>query len=577
MPQKVIIKTETGGWICFENPLELLRAEDAGSNASVVEQPAKAGKNGKYAVGFVCYEASAAFDDSLKVKSSSLAPLPLVWFGIYDAAVKYDIANAGNTADRHALNLQSDTSTEQYQAAVEKIKGYIETGYTYQVNYTIRLSTKFRYEPLDFFAAIAKNCDAGYCCFIETDDFAICSFSPELFFTLKDGVVTTRPIKGTIARGLGATCDKAAKERLIHSEKDMAENVMIVDMIRNDLGKIALPGTVEVSRLFEIEKYPTLYQISSTVTARVEADAGEVLKQMFPCASITGAPKCKTMEIIAELERSPRGIYTGSIGYFAPGGNARFNVAIRTAVIDKRTETATYGTGGGIVWDSTAESEYDECITKAGVLTCPTQDFSLLESILWTQAGGFYLERLHLDRLRESADYFDYKFDEGCIRREMDHAVRNCRQGEYKVRLLLAKDGNVTIDIQPILPSNAPLKVRKAEKNVSSNDVFLYHKTTNRDVYEQAYSKRDGCDEVMLWNEKGEITECTFHNIAFEKDGLLYTPPVECGLLAGTMRQEMLRNGQLREKTIRLDEIENYGGIYLINSVRGKRKAALTL
>ncbi len=575
MSQKVIIKSENGGWICFENPIRVLRADDIGSVGCVIEQASKAAAGGKYAVGFVCYEASTAFDASLHVKESLSPPLPLAWFGVYDGVKDFSLPCTGAKAEDFDIDWQSDTNTAEYDAAIGKIKGYIKNGYTYQVNYTIRLNARFKYEPLEFFAVIANNCDAGYCCFIETDDFAVCSFSPELFFTLKDARATTRPIKGTAARGLTSAADKTAGERLAHSEKDMAENVMIVDMIRNDLGKIALPWTVEVPRMFAIEKYPTLYQMSSTVTAEVDVDAGEVFKRMFPCASITGAPKCRTMEIIAELEKSPRGIYTGAIGYFAPNGETRFNVAIRTVAVDKAAKMATYGVGGGIVWDSTAKSEYDECMTKAKVLTAKNPEFSLLESILWTPQGGFYLERLHLRRLGESADYFDYKFDESRIVRKLHEAVKNCGHGEYKVRLQLAKDGAVSIDTAPITPAATPLKLKIADKNVNSGDVFLYHKTTNRLVYEQAYSRRDGCDEVLLWNEKGEITECTFHNIAFEKDGILYTPPVDCGLLAGTMRQEMLQNGRLIEKRIRVDEVGNFDAIFLLNSVRGKRNAII--
>ncbi len=573
-PHKIIIKSENGQWLRFENPVKVLAAEEGSTVAAVIEQAAKAAESGKYAVGFVCYEAAAAFDASLEVKNAPPTALPLAWFGVYDNAIDCELPHTGSTADDFDIDWQSDTDAAEYNAAIEKIKSYIEHGYTYQVNYTIRLNARFGYEPFDFFAVVARSCDAAYCCFIETDDFAICSFSPEMFFTLEGGQVTTRPIKGTIARGLTCAADKTSKERLMHSDKDMAENVMIVDMIRNDLGKIATPGTVEVPELFAIEKYPTLYQLSSTVTAKVDAGAAEVFKQMFPCASITGAPKCKTMDIIAELEKSPRGVYTGAIGYFAPGQTARFNVAIRTVAIDKGTQTAVYGVGGGIVWDSTAKSEYDECMTKAKVLTARSPDFSLLESILWTPENGFYLERLHLRRLSESADYFDYKFDEDQIRRELNEAVTNLH-GEYKVRLLLAKDGSVTIDIQPVAPSTTPLKLKLADKNVNSNDVFLYHKTTNRLVYEQAYSQRGECDEVLLWNEKRQMTECTFHNIAFEKDGKLYTPPVECGLLDGTMRQDMLQTGLLTEKIITLEDAQNYDAIYLLNSVRGKRKAIL--
>ncbi len=570
----MIIKKD-GCRLCFEKPIEVLTASEPAEVRDVLKMCFEHSRRGKFAAGFVCYEAASGLDSANTVIMPEKNGLPLVWFGIFDEVSKTDLP-AHQSAQRVYLDWQPETSKTAYRKGIDAIKEYIRSGNTYQVNYTTRLKAAFDADAFDFFVSIAEDCRAGYCAFIETDDFAVCSFSPELFFELKDGFVVTRPVKGTASRAFTAEGDRLQRQKLFNSQKDRAENVMIVDMLRNDLGKIAYPGSVCVSKLFEIEKYPTLYQMSSTITARTDFTADEVFSHLFPCASITGAPKCRTMGIIAELEDSPRGVYTGSIGYFAPDNSAYFNVAIRTVSVDKVAREAVYGVGGAIVWDSTAEGEYDECITKTAFLSCQSRrsdDFKLLESLLWTKDNGFYLLELHLERLKDSAEYFDFEFDASGIVNSLERAIACCKAESCKVRLLLAKDGKAVVEVQPLGGSDGEVKFAVASEAIDSSDVFLYHKTTRRDVYKNAFSGISGCEEVLLFNERGEITEGSFHNAVFEADGVLYTPPVSSGLLAGVMRRHLLEEGRLVEKVITLCDIDDYDNIYLINSVRGFRKA----
>jgi para-aminobenzoate synthetase/4-amino-4-deoxychorismate lyase len=399
-------------------------------------------------------------------------------------------------------------------------------------------------------------------------------------------------MKGTLPRGLTFSKDRKNAETLQNSPKDRAENIMIVDMLRNDIGRVADAGSVETLSRFDVEKYPTVWQMTSAVqgtlsqrrkgATNTELVDGElsafaplreiknIFKALFPCASITGAPKAKTMEIIQGLEASPRGIYTGSIGFIAPNGDAQFNVAIRTAVI--QDGKAEYGIGGGIVWDSDAKSEYEEAISKAAILTKRMPDFQCLETMLWEDGEILLLER-HLKRLAESAEYFDFKCDFEKIREHL----RNLRlKAPTRIRLLLSKDGRFetqTFEIKRDEGVASTLAV--AKEPIDSTDVFLYHKTTNREVYETAKANFPDADDVLLYNERDEVTESCIANIVVELDGRKVTPPVSCGLLAGTFRDELLENGEIEERVITLDDLKCADSICLINSVRKWREVTL--
>jgi para-aminobenzoate synthetase/4-amino-4-deoxychorismate lyase len=346
--------------------------------------------------------------------------------------------------------------------------------------------------------------------------------------------------------------------------------VMIVDMVRNDMGRIAKPGTVHVPKSFEIEKYPTVMQMTSTVSSSTSASFSDIVRALFPCASITGAPKVRTMQIIKELEQSARGIYTGAIGYMGPHRKAEFNVAIRTVMIDKKEKHAEYGVGGGIVWDSQAEKEYYECRVKTAVLIADRPDFELLETILWEKGKGYFLLDKHLNRLKQSAGYFEYPLDLETIQNRLAVIMEDWSETMYKVRIKINEQGKISIESQPLdeLATVQALKIKLADKPVKTKDPFLYHKTTNRKVYDNARKTRKEYDDVLLWNEKNEITESTIANVVIEKNGKKITPPVNCGLLAGTFREWLLERGEIEEGIVTVEDFYNADKVFLINSVR---------
>jgi para-aminobenzoate synthetase/4-amino-4-deoxychorismate lyase len=581
---RVIIQSESE-WLLFDHPVEVLTARTPDEVFQCLEA---IDQSGLWAAGFVSYEAAGAFDDALKTHAPG--SLPLLQFGLFEN-VEQTLLSAHSCAEGRQECLphyqlgewKPSVSRDEYVNAIASIKEHIAAGDTYQVNYTFRLNAGFDGDPFAFFCDLTAAQQGGDGAFIETDQFTICSASPELFFELKDGVITARPMKGTAKRGLTVSNDWKNAEALKNSEKDRAENIMIVDMIRNDIGRIAEAGSVETLSYFDVEKYPTVWQMTSTVQGKVAAassrsnqrqDAAATLKKLFPCASITGAPKAKTMEIIQGLETSPRGIYTGSIGFIDPDGNAQFNVAIRTAMVDRSTGVMEYGIGGGIVWDSNPEDEYQEALSKSAILTKRMPEFELLETMLWEDGEICLLER-HLKRLSESADYFDFKCNLKVIRAEMgtlsfDEAKR--------VRLLLNKKGELKVEAASSRLNqrqDAAATLAIAKEPVDSGDVFLYHKTTNRGVYEKAQADFPDADDVLLYNERGEVTESCIANVVVELNGRKVTPPVSCGLLAGTFRDELLARGEIEEQVVMLDDLKRADSIWLVNSVRKWRKAVL--
>jgi para-aminobenzoate synthetase/4-amino-4-deoxychorismate lyase len=440
----------------------------------------------------------------------------------------------------------------------------------------LRLASKGVEDPWSFFTCLAH--DAPYAAFVEGDEFAIVSASPELFFRLDGDRLVCRPMKGTAARGMTLDDDNVRRDALRASTKDQAENVMVTDMLRNDMGRVSQPGSVELTSLYDIEKYPSVWQMTSTISATTDASITAIMAALFPCASITGAPKASSMNIIAQLETSPREIYTGSIGYIAPARKAQFSVAIRTAWWTRASGETTYGVGGGIVWDSDADAEYEECLTKSKVLQGqPARDsFSLLETLRLGRDGCYLLLDLHLQRLANTASYFDFGLDPVHVRVTLARLAGQLAAGEYRVRLLVAADGQLATE-HALLDMETPRrrKIRLARHPVDNSNPFLYHKTTHRDVYTRAMRGAGDCDDVLLWNRDGYITETTIANVIRNIGGEDLTPPVECGLLAGTFRQHLLEQGLLREQAMHRDELEFGETLVLVNSVRGRYEAEL--
>jgi para-aminobenzoate synthetase / 4-amino-4-deoxychorismate lyase len=570
-PERVCLHdAHTGQWLDFSRPYRVITAGKADEVRDCLREVERlVADRGWAAAGFLAYEAAPAFDTALRVHPEDR--FPLLRFGLYPPPDPVDMPESAQSPVDPAW--RASVSPAEYLAALERVQRYIEAGDTYQVNYTYRLCAPFCGNAWALFAGLAAAHGPQYGGFIQTPDWAIVSLSPELFFRRSGETIESIPMKGTIGRALTAEADLRQGERLQQSGKDRAENVMIVDMVRNDLNRIARPGSVRAENLFAVQRYPTLWQMISTVSARTDASLDQIFAALFPAASITGAPKARTMAIINELESDPRRIYTGTIGFLLPNRRAQFNVAIRTLLIDRRNGTVEYGVGGGITADSSGEAEWEETRLKSLICRSRIPDFSLLETLLWTPEDGYAYLPEHLHRLSASADYFSYPCSVEEIRAQLAAAVAGYRETPQRVRLLLDRKGKVRIEAVPCAPieTTRPVRVALAPHPIDDRDVFLYHKTTRREVYDRLRAGlAEGVDDVLLYNRRGEITETTIANIVVSIDGRQYTPPVHCGLLAGTCRRHLLASGQVTERVLSVDCIRSFGAFTLINSVRGR-------
>jgi para-aminobenzoate synthetase / 4-amino-4-deoxychorismate lyase len=560
--------------LAFARPRRVFAARSVAEVLPAISAARRAAERGRYAAGYVAYEAAPAFDPALAARAG--CELPLAWFAVFDEPLNRESA-ARRPGDFGLSRWEPSVSRADYGRNVAAARGAIARGDTYQINYTFRLRSRFSGDPFALYERLVRAQRGRYCAYLDTGRHRILSASPELFFRFDGRRVVTRPMKGTARRGLWAEDDDARALALAASEKNRAENVMIVDLLRNDLGRIAETGTVRVSDLCRVERYPTVFQLTSTVAARARAGTRleDVFRAAFPCGSVTGAPKVSTMRLINSLEDSPRNIYCGAIGLISPGGEAVFNVAIRTVLIDAQTGVAEYGVGGGITWDSEAGEEYEEALTKASVLAEERPDFRLLETM--RLEGGVYARAdRHVRRLLSSARYFDFPAREDRLLRALrGHADAHPR-GARRARLLLSAGGEAEIESEPLgeWPPE-PVAVALAVTPVARADRFLYHKTTRREVYEARRAERPAAFDVLLWNEEGEVTEFTQGNVVAELGGRLYTPPRESGLLAGAMRAEMIERGEIAERVIAVADLARASRLWLVNSVRGRVAVSL--
>ncbi len=549
---------------------------------------------GYYLAGYISYEAASAFEEALPKTNTS--NLPLLWFGAYKKPIIYDhrkkkwgqslflprgfnckngtvpIFSRSNFSYR-IKNIRPTKTERSYLSDISKIKDYIKRGETYQVNYTFKYKFSFHGCSYRMFFDLSRKQSVPYAALIGFDNKKILSLSPELFFRRKKNILEVKPMKGTIGRGKNILEDHRKGKQLENSAKNRAENVMIVDMLRNDLGKISKTGSVKTTRLFETEKYQTLYQMTSTIKSKLYKNSWyDIFKSIFPSGSVTGAPKIKTIQIINELEKAPRNVYTGSIGYISPEGEAAFNVAIRTILLDEDKKAGELGIGSGITISSNAKAEFNECRLKADFFIKKYVDFELIETLLWRK-GQFLLLDMHLKRLKDSANYFNYRYAEDSILKSLI-TYAGAFKGDkcYRVRLLLNKGGEAKISSSVLKESRYP-KITFSKRITDSSNTFLYHKTTNRKIYDGEYLKykKNGFVDVIFLNEKGEVTEGAISNIIVKTGKNYYTPPVKSGLLNGVYRQYLL-NSQifpLKERVLYKQNIINAEKLFICNSVRG--------
>ena len=577
----LLLRDPTAGeWLRFDDPVDVLATRRPSRVLGVLEETERrVGQQGLFAAGYLTYEAAPGFDNALRTRPAEA--LPLICFGLFREPQRTAAAPTPELPTKpqvHAApSWRMAESRLDYFRKIAAIKDQIRSGNTYQINYTTRQVVEGIDDPWALFGRVAA--DAPYAAYVDGGDHAIVCASPELFFRLDRDRIRCQPMKGTVKRGMTLAQDRDLAAWLARSAKNRAENVMIADMVRNDLGRIAKPGSVAVSELCALSRFPTLWQMTSTVEARTDAPVSEVMRSLFPSASVTGAPKVSSMRLIQSLERFPREIYTGAIGYLAPEGLAQFNVAIRTAVVDTRSGSAFYGVGSGIVADSQPGEEYAECLTKSRILASPAQgtDFSLLETMLWTPAQGVFLFDYHLKRMAESAQYFGFSFDRRAVEAALDELTQTFGQNRYRIRLIQSRDSALQLEHNVLRHSVSPpvSLIGLAQQPVDREDPFLYHKTTRRDVYRRALESVSGCDDVLLWNTDGFVTETSIANVVATIDGQRITPPVTCGLLGGTYRQWQLDRGEIRERKIHIADLSRIDELTLVNSVRGETPARL--
>lgn len=553
----------------FAGPVAVLEARSPREVPPLLAEVERAARAGRWAAGFVAYEAAPAFDDAFVTRPPG--PLPSAWFALFDAPEREP--PEPSAPPRPAPGpFEADMDEAAWTAAVAEVRAAIARGDTYQVNLTLRLAARGAGDPLELWRRLAEHQRGGYAAFLDLGRYAIASASPELFFRRDGERIVVRPMKGTARRGRFPDEDDARAAALAASPKDRAENVMIVDLMRSDLGRVAVPGSVSVAALCAIERYPTVLQMTSTVTALARPGTGlvELFQALFPSGSVTGAPKASTMRTIAALERAPRGVYCGAIGIVEPGGDATFSVPIRTAVVDRETGAVEYGAGAGITWGSDAAAEHREVLLKAAVLGPPPPRFELLET-LRAEAGEARRLEAHLARLGASARQLGRPFDAAAAARAVRQRAAALGPAPWRLRLLLDGGGALRLETDPLDPlPPGPLAVALSPRPVSRGDLFLHHKTTHRTVYESRRAEFPELHDVLLLNESGELTEFTRGNLVLDLDGERFTPPRECGLLGGVLRAELLARGVVAERVLRTTDLPRATAAWRVSSLRGE-------
>jgi para-aminobenzoate synthetase/4-amino-4-deoxychorismate lyase len=588
-PYSIFLETskqdgENQNTFLFQEPENIIEAKSLSDVSDALNQIDDAHRRGKWLAGFICYDAGLAFEKKL-YRTPIHTSLPLVWFGEYNTPIlnpSIEFNHSQGIAEHVAFNV----SRQDYTTAIAKILAYIEAGDVYQVNFTGKLTFEFQGDAVELYETLRQKQSVAYAAFLNLGEQVLLSFSPELFFRISpDGIIKSKPMKGTARRGRTTAEDHAIAQWLKADEKNRAENLMILDLIRNDFGRICKTGSITAPSLFDIERFQTLFQMTSTVRGELKEDISfkEIFESIFPCGSITGAPKIRAMQIISELEAEPRGIYTGAIGYISPKKETCFSVAIRTLVVKNMTVSSLVGEmgiGSGVTIDSESQTEYDECLLKANFLTKPREDFALLESIKFR--GHYCLLEKHLARLKDSAHYFDFRFDETALRHALTEYARHFEPHQtYKVRLLLSRTGEIQISHQLIESTTASREIGNvtiADERTNSADKFFYHKTTHRRLYDEASqrARQLGLADFIFLNERGEVSEGAISNVFVEKGGKLFTPPISAGILAGVYRAHVLEtNPNVSERVLKLEDLRNAERIWICNSVQGMREVRL--
>jgi para-aminobenzoate synthetase/4-amino-4-deoxychorismate lyase len=559
----------------------IVTAQEPGEVPAAFAAIERALARGLHVAGYFSYELGYALEPRLLPLMPAERRVPLLWFGLFQtretiaSSAVQDVLTQRVAGRAYAGPLRFDQTPESYERGFGAVQDYISAGDIYQANLTFRGRFAFAGDPLALYLQLRARSGAGHGAYVEDGERACLSLSPELFFTVEDGAIAAKPMKGTAARGEDTSADMHARTALRESEKDRAENLMIVDLIRNDIGRVAQTGSVRVEDMFAVETYPTVHQMVSTVGAQLRpgTTTEQIIRALFPCGSVTGAPKIRAMEIIRELEVDARGLYCGAVGAFSPDGAAQFNVAIRTITI--ADGEGQLGVGGGLVADSSLAGEHDECLLKARYYTESRRPISLIETLRYALDEGFVNGPRHLQRMASSARALGIAFDEASAWKMLRESVRTSLSPK-RVRLELSESGAFICESSSLPADHAKQVWRYAisEYRVQSGDALLRHKTSWRGLFDSEYAalrERFGCDEVIFLNERDEITEGSRTNVFARFGDRLITPSLSCGLLDGCLRRALLGDplANCEEGVLHGADLDRADIVYLGNSLRG--------
>lgn len=575
-----------GASLLFQNPLRIIAANDPGDVPQALADITSALDANLHLAGFFAYELGFVLESRLAHLMPAKRKVPLIWFGVYASPETLTSKQVAAWLDERTLShtyeftdVELAWPRDDYLRRFSRVQEMIRSGDIYQLNLTFKARFSLSGSPLAFYRDMRQRQRVAYGGIVDTGAATVLSASPELFIEQNGRIIETRPMKGTAPRAGREDADAEQRHILATDEKQRAENLMIVDLMRNDLGRIAETGSVSVTDLFTVETFRTLHQMTSGVRATLKDGIGlrEVLDAIFPPGSVTGAPKIRAMELIHEIETEARGVYCGAIGTMAPGGKWLFNVAIRTPVVF-RDGTGEMGIGSGVVYDSVGTKEYDECLLKLKFLTDPPKSFELIETLLLDGKRGYVLLERHLERLAASAHYFSFPYDKAAALAALNDVVGQNSDQRLRVRLLLAEDGRVSVTATQLPPAEGEVVMRfvVSKSRLNPTDPFLYHKTTRRELYDREWQEAHdmlGADEIIYLNEAGELAEGSRTTIFVSRGDKLLTPPLEAGLLPGTLRAELLASGKAVEARLTRDDLNTAEQIFLGNSVRGLVKA----
>lgn len=589
--------TPTGGRSMeFSNPERVVEAYRIDDVLDVVGQAEAAARDGLWSVGFVAYEAAPAFDSALPVRTREqgelLADLPLAWFGLFRDRADVDpfVGETRVDTSPYTVSPWIPTMDEgQYEENVQRVRRLITSGDLAQINYALRLDAAISGDLRELYRDLVLSQRGGNGAFIDLGRYRILSASPERFFAIEGSKIDVRPTKGTAPRGRWSAEDEDNAAKLSASEKDRDEHQRIVDQVKKELVGITVPDTIQIYELMGLERLETVWQLASAMAAELKPTVGivDVFRSLFPSAAVTGEPKARAMEAIATLECRARGVYAGAVGFMTPtdGGrpDASFSVAIRTVTVDADEGVGEYGVGAGITETSVPMGEYEEAQAKTRVLVQRRPEISLFETIRWEEEHGYWWLDRHLQRIGDSSAYFGFRFDEASAHDILEERVAGM-SGAHAVRLEVDRIGQTVVAVDPDelpparwwpTPEHDPVACALDTTAISSGSIYRFHKTTARRAYTDRSEPHADVEDVLMVNERGELTEATMHNVAVQCAGTWITPPLASGCLPGILRQVLIDEGALLEEVIMVDDLDGADGLGLLSSVRGWKSARL--